>query len=84
MSIKRNILIFSIVLNSVISFSQTILTIEGTKVNNTLTGTWQGVAIPRTTPTTFTYKNNSITSVNTVGYQLQAGDETPGNNNNHT
>ena len=32
--------------------------------------------------TQFTYRNNSITSVNTHGYLLQAGDESPGSTNN--
>ena len=30
-----------------------------------------------------TFRNNSITSVNASGYMLQAGDETPGLNNNN-
>jgi uncharacterized protein YjdB len=79
---SRNALIIFFILNSVLSFSQTVLTIEGTSVNNTLTGNWNGVNIPRTVPTLFTYRNNSITSVNTSGYMLQAGDESPGSTNN--
>jgi hypothetical protein len=63
------------------SFAQTVLTIEGTTVNNT-DDTWLGVNIPRSTPTTFTYRNNSITSVNAHGYMLQAGDESIGSTNN--
>jgi hypothetical protein len=62
-------------------FSQTLLTIEGTTVNNT-DDTWLGVNIPRSVPTTFTYRNNSITSINTYGYMLQAGDENIGSTNN--
>jgi uncharacterized protein YjdB len=47
-----------------------------------VTGSWSGVVIPRSVPTLLTYKNNSITSVNTYGYMLQAGDEVPGSTNN--
>ncbi len=64
-------------------FAQTILTIEGTSIENTLDGTWSGVNIQRSVATIFTYQNNSITSVNTAGYMLQAGDETPGSKNNN-
>jgi hypothetical protein len=56
-------------------FAQTILTIEGTFINNTVSGTWEGVNIPRSDPAIFTYRNNSITSINSAGYLLQAGDE---------
>ncbi len=48
---------------------------EGSVVNNTEQGSWSGVNIPRNVPTTFTYRNNSITSVNSSVYMLQAGDE---------
>jgi uncharacterized repeat protein (TIGR02059 family) len=51
------------------------LTIEGTVVNNTETGTWGGVYIERSVPTAFIYRNNSITSVNVTSYMLQAGDD---------
>jgi uncharacterized protein YjdB len=79
---KRNLIILFLVLNTVLSFAQTVLTIEGTTTNSTVTGNWAGVNIPRNVPTQFTYRNNSITSVNTQGYLLQAGDESPGNTNN--
>ena len=79
---KRYIVIILLLLNSVLSFAQTILTIEGTTINNTSTGNWSGVNIPRSVPTQFTYRNNSITSVNTQGYMLQAGDEFPATTNN--
>jgi hypothetical protein len=64
-------------------YAQTLLTIEGTTVNNTTDDTWSGVNIPRSTPTIFTYRNNSITSVNTYGYMLQAGDEGQNSENNN-
>ncbi|MGD0756306.1 MAG: Ig-like domain-containing protein [Bacteroidales bacterium] len=80
---KKIAIILLIVFNSSSILAQTILTIEGTVVNNTEQGTWEGVNIPRNQPTTFTYQNNSITSVNASGYMLQAGDESPlGSNNN--
>ncbi len=62
--------------------AQTSLTIEGqTYVNSE--ATWSGVNIPRSVPTSLTFKNNSITSLNTVGYMLQAGDEVPASTNNN-
>ena len=62
--------------------SQTILTIEGQTYTNS-DDTWYGVIIPRSAPTTFTFRNNSITSVNRYGYLIEAGDEIPGVNNNN-
>ncbi|MCK9410797.1 MAG: hypothetical protein M0Q53_00755 [Prolixibacteraceae bacterium] len=64
-------------------FAQTPLTIEGTVVNNKVTGWWDGVIIPRDVPATLIYRNNSITSANKEGYMLQAGEEGINNNNNH-
>ncbi len=61
---------------------QTILTIEGKTYTNT-DATWGGVNIPRSVPTKLTFKNNSITSVNTSGYMLQAGDEMVAVTNNN-
>ena len=76
-------IIILLLLNSSSLLAQTIITIEGTAVNSAETANWDGVNIPRNQPTTFTYRNNSITSVNVSGYMLQAGDETPtGSNNN--
>ena len=76
---------FFIVLFLAISLSlssQTVLTIERTFVNNTEPGIWGGVNIPRSGKTKLTYKNNNVTSINTSGYLLQAGDETE-NSQNH-
>jgi hypothetical protein len=56
---------------------------EGVTVNNTETGTWYGDNIPRNVPTLATYRNNSITSVNTNGYIVQAGDDGPSSLNNN-
>jgi uncharacterized protein YjdB len=80
---QKNLIVLIILLNSSLTFSQATLTIEGTLINSSVTGSWGGVNIPRDVPTIFTYRNNSITSVNTQGYMLQAGDESPGYTNNH-
>lgn len=80
---QRNLIaLVLLLLNSSLSFTQGVLNIEGTMINSSVSGSWSGVNIPREVPTAFTYKNNSITSINTQGYMLQAGDETPGNTNN--
>jgi len=57
--------------------------IECETYTNSNTGTWDGVNISRSSPIVFTFRNNSITSVNSQGYQLQAGDEGPGPTNNN-
>jgi len=64
-------------------FAQSMLTIGGTFVNNADSGTWAGVNIPRSEPTMFTYRNNSVTSINSAGYMLQAGDEAGNSQNNN-
>jgi hypothetical protein len=80
---KHTLIAILLTFNSVFLFSQVVLTIEGTEVTDTETGTSYGVNVPRNQPTSFTFRNNSITSVNAVGYMLQAGDELPGMNNNN-
>jgi hypothetical protein len=80
---KHALIFFLLSFNSVLLFSQVVLTIEGTEVNDTETGSWAGVVIPNSQPTKLTFRNNSITSVNAAGYMLCAGDEVPGLNNNH-
>ncbi|MCJ7820011.1 MAG: hypothetical protein MUP53_02315, partial [Bacteroidales bacterium] len=64
-------------------FSQIHLTIEGEVFIDTETGVSDGISIPRNQPTIFTFRNNSVTSVNSLGYMLQAGDEAPGLLNNN-
>ncbi len=64
-------------------YAQIPLVIEGTNINNTFPGLWQGVNIPRDQPTALIYRNNSVTSINPSGYMLQAGDEDPAVTNNH-
>jgi hypothetical protein len=80
---KKLIIILFLAINSSLLFAQILLTIEGTTVNNTDPGAWFGVNIQRSVPTTFLYRNNSITSINTSGYMLQAGDEGTGSTNNN-
>jgi len=61
---------------------QTVLTIEGKTYTNQ-EDTWYGVNIARSKPTTLTFRNNAITSVNRYGYLLSAGDEVPAVYNNN-
>lgn len=77
------LIILSFAINSCILFAQRTFILEGTFVNDTSKGTWLGVNISRSVPIAFTYRNNSITSVNSNGYMLQAGDESPGITNNN-
>ena len=65
------------------SSGNTILTIENQAYTNSVTGNWSGVNISRTKRTDFTFRNNSVTSVNSGGYMIQAGDEARGINNNN-
>ena len=77
------IILTLLLLNSSSLLAQTVLTIEGIPTNNAEPGNWDGVNILRNQPTTFTFRNNSITSVNSTGYMLQAGDENPAGSNNN-
>lgn len=79
---KKILIILFIAINSSL-IAQKLLTIEGTVVNDTETGISEGVNILRSVPTTFKYLNNSITSVNAMGYMLQAGDEGTGSDINN-
>ena len=79
---KKVLVFIFTVLYSLSLPAQEIYKNEGLVVNNTITGNWSGVNIPRTVPVKLYFLNNSITSVNTSGYLLQAGDETPLLSNN--
>lgn len=76
-------ILFLLSINSCHSNGQVTLLREGIVLNNAATGTWSGDNIPRTQPTVLTYRNNSITSVNTDGYMVQAGDDWVGSSNNN-
>ena len=65
-----------------IAHSQTTILIEGKTFSNTDLS-WEGVNIPRAEPTRLTFRNNFITSANTSGYMLQAGDDEIGATNNN-
>ncbi len=78
---KHTITAFLLLATSVLD-AQTVLTIEGQTYTNS-EASWYGVNIPRSVPTKLTFRNNSITSINTVGYMLQAGDEEPASTNNN-
>jgi len=83
LQLKKILTILFFAINSSVLSAQTILIIEGRVENNSESGMWEGIYIPRSQPTTFIYRNNSITSVNASGYLLQAGDEgVSGSNNN--
>jgi uncharacterized repeat protein (TIGR02059 family) len=78
----RFIITIALLLSGLEIFSQTVLTMEGKTYTNS-SATWLGVNIPRSNPTALTFKNNSITSTNTLGYLLQAGDEGKHSYNNN-
>lgn len=76
MIIKRFVFFVTFLLNFLTSFAQMAdLTYQGQTYVNSETGVWTGVDVPRTSPTNFKFLYNSLTSVNTQGYMLQAGDE---------
>ena len=58
-------------------FSQIILTWQGQQYIDTVCTNLNGISVPRTQPTTFTFKNNYVQACNTSGYLLQAGHEEP-------
>ncbi len=80
---KNTLTILIFFINVGLIFPQIVLNIEGTEVVFDETGNSNGVNIPRSEQTIFTYKNNSITAVNSGGYMLQAGDEGPRPSNNN-
>jgi hypothetical protein len=83
LSMKNYLSVITLLMISSISSGQVPLTIEGTTTNNTTTGDWSGINVSRSVPTTFTFRNNSVTSVNVSGYMLQAGDEVVATTNNN-
>ena len=80
---KHTLIVILFLLSSAALFPQTVLIIEGQEIVDTETGVSNGYNIPRTQVTALTFRNNTLTSVNSAGYILQAGDERPGLNNNH-
>jgi hypothetical protein len=80
--IRVLIMLFLLIISPFVIGQATLIT-EGKVVNNSQTGSWEGENIPRNEPVSFIFRNNSITSVNTSGYMLQAGDESPVATNNN-
>ena len=80
---KLTLLLTSFFLSFYVINAQIVLTIDGQTYTNSNSTTWDGVNVPRSTKTTFTFKNSSITSQNGNGYMLQAGDEGVGSSNNN-
>jgi hypothetical protein len=80
---RKVFLLTFLLFNGPFLFGQIFLTIEGKEFNDTETGVSFGISIPHSQPTTFAFINNSVTSVNSIGYMLQAGDEVPGYFNNN-
>ena len=79
----KTILFCCLALNLLQLSGQINVTVEGTTINNTETGLWNGVNIVRSAPTNLIYRNNSISSVNSTGYMLQAGDDWNGSTKNY-
>lgn len=69
--------------NSSTNGTKKTLLIKGQIFSNSKTGAWRGINIPRYVFTKFMFQNNSITSVNSSGYMLKAGDERPRFSNNN-
>jgi hypothetical protein len=69
-------------LSTAILQAQNDLIIENQTFTNSAE-TWLGVNVPRSAPTSFIFRNNTVTSSNIFGYQLLAGDETRNGNNNN-
>jgi uncharacterized repeat protein (TIGR02059 family) len=70
----RTRLVIFILLTGNLMNAQSVLNISGQTYSNSNTD-WGGVNIPRSVKTNLTFRNNSITSSNSTGYMLQAGDE---------
>ena len=80
---KRITAVFSITIIIFLISAQITLLIEGTTTVNAVIGDWQGISIARSSPTRLIFRNNSITSSNSSGYMLHAGDELAGTENNN-
>jgi uncharacterized protein YjdB len=68
---------------SIVSYSQTVLNVNGQTFVSSVTGNYNAYNVSRSSVTTLTFTNNLFNTVNASGYQLCAGDETVlGTNNN--
>jgi len=78
---RKGLIILFLLISSTLA-AQTILNIEGqTYVSND--PAWTGVTINWSTPTTFTFRNNSITCVNSGAHMLSAGAESTTSSDNN-
>lgn len=80
---KTLLLLLFLAIKASLIFAQVPLTVEGVAVKSMETGEWMGYNVPRNVPATFTFRNNSIISINASGYMLQAGDEGIAKTNNN-
>jgi len=71
---KKILLFLTLFIGYLTLESQTVLTIENQNIVNTDVE-WDGYNVPHNVKTTLTFRNNSITSINTSMYLLQAGDD---------
>ena len=79
---KKNLLLFILIINSSFSFAQAILNIDGQTFTSSSTS-YYAYSIARSVPTTLHFTNNTFNTVNSTGYQLLAGDETVLSTNNN-
>ena len=80
---KRILILLYLAVNSTFSIAQTVLTVNGQSFISSISGSYTGYAVPKSTQTTFTFTNNLFNTVNASGYQLLAGDEVVSGSNNH-
>jgi hypothetical protein len=80
MAVLRNIVCLALLFLPWLITAQVV--VENETITNT-EATWYGYNVTRTSAIDFTFKNSIIQSQNTVGYLLQAGDETVGAYNNN-
>jgi uncharacterized protein (TIGR02145 family) len=57
--------------------------VNGLTITDSSVDVWDGYNVDRSQKIDFTFSNNSVTSINRNGYQLQAGDEMGGTTNNN-
>ena len=78
---RKYLILLFLSISSLVS-SQTILNIAGqTYINSD--PAWTGIIINWSTPTTLSFRNNSITCVNTGAHMLSAGAEAPSTSDNN-
>jgi Right handed beta helix region/Bacterial Ig-like domain (group 2) len=71
----KKLLIFILLMIPLLVKAQTVLTVTGQTITSAVTGYADVYDVARSSLTTFTFSNNSMTAVNTTGHILNAGDE---------